>query len=159
MAERVGNAPFEYFSDRRPDRDRYEVALVQVLQTQNIPITLSTDSEDILFGIDAWDTEFDIPWDIYVGNLNTRNVEKKIAKTESARVGLLSFEKKLVDSYWNSDNPDVVLSKITNRYEMLRELNKSKSFITHQEIFEELPERRKMYRKGIKLPHNQYLKG
>lgn len=78
-------------------RERYETVLVEALVACGYQIVLSTDHEDEKQGIDVWDTEYEIPWDLYIGETSSPRYAEKLAKAASKGVAILRIPSTLVD--------------------------------------------------------------
>ena len=92
-------------------RERYETVLVEALVACGYQIVLSTNHEDEQQGIDVWDTEYEIPWDLYIGETSSLRYAKKLATSASKGVAILHIPNTLVDEIClNRINP----SKLRN---------------------------------------------
>jgi hypothetical protein len=88
-------------------RLRYETVLVEALVACGYQILLSTDHEDEKQGIDVWDTEYAIPWDLYIGETNSPRYAQKLATAASKGVAILRIPSLLVEDlclYRNNPN-------------------------------------------------------
>ena len=102
---------------RRFPRDSYEGLLVEALVACGFELTLSSDLEDEVFGIDAWDTEYEVPWDFYIGNGRNGRFAEKLAKAQSNRVAVLHIPATVIDDLCFASSRGSALLWITELYD------------------------------------------
>lgn len=78
-------------------RERYEQIVVEALVACGYQIVLSTDHEDEKQGIDIWDTEYELPWDLFIGETSSPRYAEKLATAASKGVAILRIPATLVE--------------------------------------------------------------
>ncbi|MEX0622124.1 MAG: hypothetical protein WD187_04035 [Candidatus Woykebacteria bacterium] len=119
---------------RRFPRDPYEGLLTEALVACGYEVVLSSGLEDEIFGEDARDTEYDVPWDFYVGNGNNGRYAEKLAKAEANRVAVLQIPVGLLDDLCLPSRRARALTQLAGLYDEALSKARSQRLRSRQEL-------------------------
>ncbi len=81
---------------RKFGRDQYETLVVEALVACGYEVTLSTGFQDERLGVDVWDTETGIAWDLLMGPQCGERYQEKVWKHDG-RVAVLCIPISLIE--------------------------------------------------------------
>jgi hypothetical protein len=143
-----------YFSEgvmARSSRDLNEINLVELLAQNGFPIQLSSDNEDLHFGIDAWDTELDLPIDIYIGS-GGLHLKQKLVSAEQKRVAVFAVKRKTFLRIWSDEDFKPYLNQILGLYRTFRQKHREHGYISKAEVQAQMLERIREVHKKNRAP-------